>query len=192
MAVSPEGIAWVIALLIVFPLVWLVGMIRLRSGRLLWTAAFASIYVGVALLPTVASHSGSYTLRVQILDPQHRPLPGVTVSYHTNPASDRFGRFSPSLEGEATTDALGEIVLHPNHAHGVSIAIRHADPSQIGFRASFRIEAAGKRYGHQILPTERLTFIEPPEPPPSTGEFHGSWVFPPLPEHRIIVALNPK
>ncbi len=186
-APGPDDIAWLLLLFVVVPLAWLIGLIWIGSrpkSLVIWTVLIGAFYVAFGL----ASHTGAYTLTVQILDPDRHPLPGVTATYFTRPQSDRFGRFSRSLEGEATTDAAGQIALNPNHAHGVNLTIR--DPR---FRnAGFQMEAAGRRYGHQILPDQSVTFIEPQEPPPATGAFHGSWVIDAQPEQRIVIALKSK
>jgi hypothetical protein len=181
-----QDVAWTLFVFIIVPIGWIAGLIYFRSRlkRALWTVLIAAFYTAWIFV----LRAGEYALKVQFLDDDRHPIAGLTVSYFTHPQSDRIGRFARALNGEITTNSEGEIILHPNHAHGVSLTVR--DPR---FQtAGFRIEAAGKRYGHQMGPSDSLTFIEPPEPPPTTGAFQGTWVFDARTEHRIVVALKPK
>ena len=172
---------------IILPVAWLVGLrwFGTKQTRLaLWSAPFVVFYGAFVF----AVHHGAYTLTVQVLDPQKKRLPDVTVDYFSRPDGDTLGRFAWQLDGPAKTDSDGRVVLHPNHAQSVTFEIR--DP-RFGY-ARFQIEGAGSRYGHQIIPDNSVTFIEPAEPPPATGTFHGTWVFEAQPEHRITVALKTK
>jgi hypothetical protein len=181
---SAQDIGWLLLLYVIVPIAWVAGLIRLRShrNRALWTVLIALVYIAWAL----AIRTDKYTLTVQFLHADRRPISGLTVSYFTHPQSDRIGRFTAALEGQISTDARGEITLQPNHAHGISLRV-----SDRRFQdAGFRIEAAGRRYGHQMHPSDALTFIERPQPSPATSPSHDTWVFDPQPQHRIVVALK--
>src|SRR5678816_3283966 len=132
-APSTEDITWLLLLFVIVPLAWIIGLVRIGSRPqhlLIWTVLVVAFYVAFGF----ASRTGAYTQTVQIVDPERHPLPGVTATYFTHPQSDRFGRFSHPVKGEATTDASGQIILHPNHAHGVSFSIRDPRFQTAGFR----------------------------------------------------------
>ena len=180
---SPIELLFALFHFILLPVAFFVCVFRLRKRRkpelycaLLTIAYYITFYT--------AASTGRYTLTLQVLDPSRKPVADAPVSYFTRPQGDRFGRFSPILEGVSKTDHIGEITLRPNHAHRIFFSIRD---SRYAY-CSFILEGAGKRYGHQIIPDwKSLVFVEPPEGPPRSGSIRIN----PRPQHRIVIALKP-
>jgi hypothetical protein len=180
---SPIELLFSLFHFILLPIAFFVCLFRLRKRKkpelyfaLLTILYYASFYT--------AANTGRYALTLQVLDPSRQPAANVAVGYFTRPGGDRFGRFSPALEGVAKTDQSGEIKLRPNHAHSIFFWIRDSRYAV----CSFTLERAGKRYSHKILPDwETLVFVEPPEGAPRSAAI----IIDPEPQHRIVIALKP-
>jgi hypothetical protein len=182
-------VALVLLFWIVAPLAWLGITVtcifrRRRRDALIATLVFVLGYAAVF----VALHTDRYSFQIDLRDSGGRPLSGITVDYFTFGGSDRFGRFAPKPRGHVITDAGGSVSITTGHAQSI-VATLNGDDRHLG-RVEFR--AAGRRYPHQLFPSENLQFIDPPEPPPSSGPTKGSWLVPVQPRIKLVVATKPK
>jgi hypothetical protein len=174
-------------MLLVLPVSILALCIRNRKHPLRVFAICGGALTFYLVFYGIAKYSDNYTFSLTFLDPNRQPVPALPVEYTCWGGSDRFSRRASKPNGSAQTDEDGKLILRLNHATSIAVTVR--DPRfEFG---RFSMEAAGTRYGHQIIPDSSLTYIEPLGPPPSTGVFHGSWVFDIQPEHKFVVALKP-
>lgn len=182
-----------VALVLLFwigaPLAWLAITIasivsKRRRDALIATLVCVLGYAAVF----VALNRDRYLLQIEVRDSGGRPLSGITVDYFISPGSDRFGRFARKSEGKVITDADGSVSITIGHAQDIRATLKESD-RHLG-RIEFR--AAGRRYPHQLAPSETLQFIEPPEPPPTSGPTKGSWLIPVQPRVKLVVAIKPQ
>ena len=130
--------------------------------------------------------SSRYILTAHVLDSSGQPIPEASVRYQSFSLGEGLGRLDRLANGQTNTDSAGSVSIRANHAHRI-----YLDIQKEGFeRMSFQLDAAGRRYPHQITSPEWGKGISVLRPPTARFEKQCGLLIPPESDITLNVTMQ--
>jgi hypothetical protein len=130
--------------------------------------------------------SDRYILTARVLDSLGQPVPEASVGYRSFPLGEGLGQFNRRAEGRSVTDARGTVAIHTSHAHRIDLDIQKQEFQ----RMHVQLEAAGRRYRHQVTSPARGTGIVVVRPTSACFDKQFGLVIPPEGDITLDITLQ--
>src|SRR5437867_973164 len=186
-----EGVAVVMGLgILAGSLLVLVLCLCFRPPRAAFTSRnwvmAAGCYALFVLSVFSLTRSARYTLTARVLDSSGKPVPEASVRFSSFALGEGWGRFDRRAEGRIVTDAAGSVTIRTSHAHRIDLDIQKE-----GFqRMSVQLEAAGRRYPHQVTSPARGAGIVVLRPTSARFDKQSGLLIPPEGDIMLDVTLQ--
>jgi hypothetical protein len=181
------GILFVCLLVFAVCLILRPAPTALTSRNLAIAAGIYALFVPAFFLGLSAlTRSSRYTLTARVLDSLGQPVPEASVQFDSFPLGEGLGRLDHLAKGRATADAAGMVSILTSHAHSIHLYIQKEGFQQM----SVELEAAGRRYPHQITSPARGAGIAVVRPQSARFDQQSGLLIPPEGDITLNVTLQ--